>query len=76
MTYRQEELGCDFIDVLEEAALTRQLMTVKLANGSTFNDQVRDVVTRDGRDWVVFYEHGEMPVSTVLQVRPMEPTRH
>lgn len=74
---RQDELGrCDFIDVLEEAALVKGAVVVKLRTGETFIDTVKDVVTLDGRDWVDFVEHDRVPVSDIHGMSRAEPTRH
>ena len=74
---RQDEIGrCDFLDVLEEAVLTKQPVIVKMRNGDVFTDTVRDVVTKDGEDWAVFEEHDRVAVSDIHGCSKTEPTRH
>ena len=64
---RQDELGsCDFVDVLEEAALVKRPIGVKLRDGETFIDEVRDVVTVDGVDYVDFLIHERVAVRAIL----------
>lgn len=74
---RQDDLGgCDFIDVLEEAALMKKRVAVKMRNGESFIDEVRDVVTTDGVDWVDFLDHDRVKVKDILGMSRAEPTRH
>jgi transcriptional antiterminator Rof (Rho-off) len=74
---RHDEIGrCDFIDVLEEAVLTRQPVVVKLRDGQTFTDTVKDLVTEDGEDHVVFGEHPRAPLSAIHGCSRSEPVRH
>lgn len=74
---RQDELGgCDFIDVLEEAALMKKRVAVKMRDGESFIDEVRDVVTTDGEDWVDFLNHDRVKVKEILGMSRAEPTRH
>ena len=74
---RQDELGsCDFVDVMEEAALVKRAIGVKLRSGETFIDEVRDVVTIDGVDYVDFLIHERVAVREILGATRAEPTRH
>lgn len=63
MNYEQDRVGrCDFLDVLEEAAVLRGRVQVKTRDGRTFEDVVVDVPTEQGRDWVVFESEGRFAV--------------
>lgn len=74
---RRDDLGgCDFLDVLEEAALVKRPIGVKLNNGETFIDEVRDVVTVDGADYVDFLIHERVPVREIQAATRAEPARH
>jgi Rho-binding antiterminator len=65
----QDEVGrCDFIDVLEEAALRRGSVSVHLREGEAFIDEVVDVVTEKGEDFAVFKSHERVPVGAILSV--------
>jgi hypothetical protein len=39
---------------------------VTLSGGSRFEDTVRDLVTEDGQDFVLFRDHGRYPARDVL----------
>ena len=68
---RQDELGsCDFVDVLEEAAVVKQPIGVKLRSGEIFIDEVRDVVTVEGADYVDFLVHERVAVRDILAAVP------
>ncbi len=72
----QDELGrCDFIDVLEEAALRRTPVAVRLRGGESFIDEVVDVVTENGDDFAVFRSHARVPVGDIQAVTRAEPPR-
>jgi len=64
---------CDIIDMLEEAVTLDRAVAVQLRNNAHFVDRVRDVVTRDGVDWVIFAVHGTVPVSDVHSCARAEP---
>lgn len=56
--YDRMELGrCDFLDVLEESVLMQARVKVELLEGGEFEDQIRDVITRDGEEEVHFDRH-------------------
>jgi hypothetical protein len=57
---------CDFIDMLEESAKLHRPLVVTLRGDRHFSDDVRDVVTEDGEDWVEFRDHGRVAVSQIL----------
>lgn len=62
----QDDLGrCDFLDVLEEAAVRHTPVGVTLRSGETFLDRVRDVSTEDGVDWAVFEVHPRVAVAQI-----------
>lgn len=72
---RQEDLGrCDFIDVLEEAVLTKKPVAVKLTNGESFIDKIQDVVTQGGHDYVDFQLHDRVRVSEIVGMTRAEPS--
>ncbi|MBX5482728.1 MAG: hypothetical protein IRZ16_12945 [Myxococcaceae bacterium] len=63
---RQSALGaCDFLDVLEEAALYGTEVSVRLRTGERFVDVVLDVVTEGGENHVVFRGAGRRRVAEV-----------
>jgi Rho-binding antiterminator len=71
---RQDEIGrCDFIDVLEEAVLTRQPVTVKMRDGQCFTDVIRDVKTEGGHDYVVFNSHETVRIDRIHGCSRAEP---
>ena len=74
----QDELGgCDFLDVLEEAATLEKDVGVKLRSGEFFTAAVQDVVTEGGQNFVVFAGRNErMNVKDILAVTRAEPTKH
>ena len=62
----QDQVGrCSFIDVLEEAVLRRRPVAIQLVDGSTFIDEVLDVVTEQGDDFAVFRSHDRVPVGEI-----------
>jgi Rho-binding antiterminator len=68
---------CDFIDILEESAVTGRPVSVELKDGRHFVDQVRDVITDAGEDWADFRDHQRVPVSSIGRcgrAEPREPT--
>lgn len=73
------QLGrCEFLDVLEESAVTAAPVQVELRDGQRFTDVVRDVTTSDGEDFAAFREHGQVPVSQISAAARAVPlqTRH
>lgn len=68
MTWKaeQDDIGrCDFLDVLEEAAGSRQRVDVELKAGRRFHDRISDVVTEGGKDYVEFEMNGRVAVEDV-----------
>ncbi len=76
----QDALGrCDFIDVLEEAVVVKKPVAVTLRDGTSFIDEVKDVQTEDGQDWVVFKAHPRVAVAQIeaaTRAEPPRPTQH
>jgi transcriptional antiterminator Rof (Rho-off) len=71
---RQDEIGtCDFLDVLEEAALVKRPIAVELRDGEAFIDEVKDVLTQGGADYVDFLIHGRVAVRDILGTSRAEP---
>lgn len=63
MAFKQDEVGsCDFLDLLEEAAVRKQPISVTLRAGEEFTDTVTDVVTENHQDFAVFASKGRIPV--------------
>jgi hypothetical protein len=60
---------CDFLDVLEEAAVLGNEVLVDLRNGGQFMDSVREVITEAGEDFAIFENHGRMPLRTIALCR-------
>jgi Rho-binding antiterminator len=70
----QEQVGrCSFIDVLEEAVLRKRPVAVRLEDGSTFIDEVVDVVTEHGDDYAVFRSHPRVSVGLIRAATRAEP---
>lgn len=61
---------CDVVDLLEEAVTIGRAVSVSLRDKQEFVDKVRDVITRDGEDWVVFATHPEVAVTDISFVEP------
>lgn len=56
--YNRLELGnCDFLDVLEETVLMHARAKIELLDGTVFEDRIRDVVTHDGVEEIIFANH-------------------
>jgi hypothetical protein len=67
----------DVLDLLEEAVVLKRQVAVNLRGDRHFVDHVREVVTRDGDDWVVFKTHETVllrDIHTVARAAPIEPT--
>jgi len=70
--YDRHELGdCDFIDVLEETVLMHARVKVELLDGDSFEDYIRDVVTRDGQEEIHFANHEPVQLRDMAAI-----TRH
>lgn len=63
---------CDFIDVLEEAAVLRSAVTVRLKGGESFTDHVRDVITEHGEDYAIFRAHARVSVTEIGDASRLE----
>jgi Rho-binding antiterminator len=64
---------CEFLDVLEESAVTHRAVAVELVDGTRFTDDVKDVVTENGEDYAVFQQHDRVPVSDIADCNRAEP---
>jgi len=64
---------CDFLDVLEEAAVLGTEVVVDLRDGGHFTDHVREVITEDGQDFALFKTHGRLGVHTMSDARRAAP---
>lgn len=64
---------CDFLDVLEESVVIKKPVMVSLQGGDSFTDQVQNVITEDGEDFVQFVQHGRVAMK---QISRAEPTEH
>jgi hypothetical protein len=58
---------CDFIDMFEEAVKLHRPVAVTLVGETRFADDVRDVVTEDGEDYVEFRDHGRVALSDIKE---------
>jgi hypothetical protein len=56
----------DFIDMLEESARMHRPIAVTLRGDTHFTDDVRDVITEASGDYVIFHQHGRVPVTEIL----------
>ena len=73
----QDALGrCDFLDVLEEAAVVKRPVQVKLRSGASFIDVVKDVETKNGEEFVTFDSSGTVKLSEIQGMSRAEPPRH
>lgn len=59
----------DVIDMLEESAMLRRPVEVRLQDGRTFEDRVQEIVKWEGEDHVVFKNHELTPISLISGVR-------
>jgi hypothetical protein len=57
--------NCDILDVLEESVVSKRPVNIQLQGGRTFTDQVKDVVTEGGADYVDFRDQGRIPVADI-----------
>ena len=62
---RQSELGCDFVDVMEEAVTRKTVVKLHLAGGEVIEGLVTDLVTHDGKNFVRMPGRAEFPLETV-----------
>lgn len=63
---------CDVLDRLEEAVLRKSAVRVTLSDGRTFVDQVSEVVTKQGHDYGVFAQAGELDVGLMTDCERAE----
>jgi hypothetical protein len=65
--------SCDFLDVLEEAAVLGTQVLIDLRDGGQFTDAVREVITEDGQDLAAFKNHGRIAVHAMSNARRAAP---
>lgn len=53
---------CDFLDLLEEAAIRKKPVKIGLRSGEAFEDVVTDVVTENHKDYAVLQSRGRIAV--------------
>ena len=63
----------DVIDMLEESAMMRRPVEVQLQDGRVFEDRVKEIVTWEGEDHVVFNDHELTPLTKISGVRRSRP---
>lgn len=63
----------DVIDMLEESAMMRRPVEVKLHDGRVFEDRVKEIVKWEGEDHVVFKDHELTPLMKISGVRRSRP---
>ncbi|HXI56981.1 MAG TPA: hypothetical protein VNO55_13030 [Polyangia bacterium] len=66
---------CDFIDMFEESEKLRRPIRVTVPGDRHFTDLVKQVITEQGQDFVLFRDHGRIPVTDVLDCVFAEPPR-
>jgi hypothetical protein len=59
----------DVIDMLEESAMLRRPVQVRLQDGRSFEDRVQEIVKWEGADHVVFKDHELTPLSNISRVQ-------
>lgn len=60
---------CDFLDVLEEAAIGKLRLRMELEGGRELIGRVEDVVTQGGKDYVVLIGDGDrIPVAAIRRL--------
>jgi Rho-binding antiterminator len=62
---RQTAGRCDFVEVLGQSVAGGYNVAVGVRGGQYFIDRVKDVVTQDGEDWVIFRDHAWVAVSDI-----------
>ena len=63
----------DVIDMLEESALMRRPVEVKLSDGRVFEDRVQEIVKWNGEDHIVFKDHELTPLGNISDIRRARP---
>jgi Rho-binding antiterminator len=57
--------SCDVLDILEESVTLGRPVAIQMQGGRSFTDQVKDVVTEAGADYVDFRDHGRVAVADI-----------
>jgi hypothetical protein len=63
----------DVIDMLEESAMMRRPVVIRLSDGRIFEDRVREIVKWEGEDHVVFKDHELTPLSNISNIQRSRP---
>ena len=66
----------DVIDMLEESAMMKRPMVVKLHDGRIFEDRVQEIVKWQGEDHVVFHFHELTPVGSISDIQRSWPPEY
>jgi hypothetical protein len=66
----------DVIDMLEESAMMRRPIVVKLSDGRIFEDRVQEIVKWQGEDHVVFHDHELTPIAAISDVQRGRPPEY
>ena len=64
---------CDVIDMLEESAMMRRPVVVRLQDGREFEDRVQEIIKWDGEDHVIFKDHERTPLTSIHYVQRGRP---
>jgi hypothetical protein len=59
----------DVIDMLEESAMLRRPVEIRLQDGRVFEDRVQEIVKWEGKDQVVFKDHELTPIDWIRGIR-------
>ena len=63
----------DVIDMLEESAMMRRPVVVKLTDGRIFEDRVQAIIKWEGEDHAVFKDHELTPLSSISTIGRSRP---
>jgi hypothetical protein len=63
----------DVIDMLEESAMLRRPVVVRLRDGRIFEDRVQDIIKWDGADHIVFHDHELTPLHAITGIQRARP---
>lgn len=56
---------CDILDLLEIAVRSHHPVEVELRDGQRFRDQVRDIHTTGGEDYIEFQQRPKIPLTAI-----------
>jgi hypothetical protein len=63
----------DVIDMLEESAMMKRPIVVRLHDGRIFEDRVQEIVKWQGEDHVVFHDHELTPLVKIKEIQRGRP---